>query len=83
MNCICKLVDEVVSQRAEDRIGERVEVLVESIGSSIEGRTDFQGPEVDGTTTVIGAGDAKIGDLIDAVVSWIAEQRMKDRAERK
>jgi MiaB/RimO family radical SAM methylthiotransferase len=50
------LADELVAQRAEDRVGEMVEVLVESVtGSVAEGRAAHQAPEVDGSTTVRGA----------------------------
>ena len=56
------LADELVSQRAEDRHGETVEVLVELLASdgtdrtvgTVEGRAAHQAPEVDGTTTVRG-----------------------------
>ncbi|MDQ1586338.1 MAG: ribosomal protein methylthiotransferase, partial [Actinomycetota bacterium] len=50
------LADELVAQRAEDRVGEMVEVLVESVTASVaEGRAAHQAPEVDGSTTVRGA----------------------------
>ena len=62
------LVDELVTQRAEDRIGETVAVLVESlIGGAAEGRAAHQGPDVDGVTTVRGI-DAAVGDLVEAKV---------------
>lgn len=66
------LVDELTSQRAEDRLGERVEVLVERIdpeSGDVEGRAEHQGPEVDGTTTL--TGDLRgvvVGDLVTAEV---------------
>ncbi|TDE14041.1 30S ribosomal protein S12 methylthiotransferase RimO [Jiangella asiatica] len=63
------LVEELVAQRAEDRVGETVSVLVESVGDGVvEGRAAHQGPEVDGTTTVSGV-HAAVGDLIEAVVT--------------
>jgi tRNA A37 methylthiotransferase MiaB len=68
------LVEELNAQRAEERIGETVEVLVESIGVSgaeggAEGRAAHQGPEVDGTTTLEGIADGtRVGDLVRAVV---------------
>jgi ribosomal protein S12 methylthiotransferase len=66
---VTSLVEELTAQRAEDRIGEPVRVLVERLdGTDAEGRGEHQGPEVDGTTTVVGAGHARIGDLVDAVV---------------
>ncbi len=64
------LVEELTSQRAEERIGERVQVLVERVEDGVvEGRASFQGPEVDGTTELVGAPeDAKIGDMFWAEV---------------
>jgi MiaB/RimO family radical SAM methylthiotransferase len=69
---VTRLVEELTSQRAEERVGERVEVLVESVdGDSAEGRAAHQGPEVDGVTTLTGLGpDAlRVGDLVGAVVT--------------
>jgi ribosomal protein S12 methylthiotransferase len=51
------LCEELTSQRAEERIGEVVVVLIESVdGAEAEGRAPHQAPEVDGSTTVHGAG---------------------------
>ena len=62
------LVEELNSQRAEERIGETVSVLVESVQDGlVEGRAEHQGPEVDGTTTLDGA-DARVGDIVTARV---------------
>lgn len=65
---VMSLVEELTAQRAEDRIGERVRVLVERLGDHPEGRSEHQGPEVDGTTTLLSAGHVAIGDLVEAVV---------------
>lgn len=66
---ITDLVDELCNQRAEDRVGERVRVLVEQVGATgAEGRSEHQGPEVDGTTRIMTSA-AAVGDLIDAVVT--------------
>jgi tRNA A37 methylthiotransferase MiaB len=47
------LAEELVAQRAEERIGEVVEVLLERVrGHTGEGRAAHQAPEVDGSTTV-------------------------------
>jgi ribosomal protein S12 methylthiotransferase RimO len=47
------IAEEIVAQRAEDRIGDEVEVLVEFVdGDTIEGRSAHQGPEVDGSTFI-------------------------------
>ena len=62
--------EELVNQRAEERIGELVDVIVESVdGDVIEGRAAHQAPEVDGTTTVRGAVGAAVGDLVSGRVS--------------
>lgn len=66
---VADLVEELTAQRAEERIGEEVVVLVEEHdedGTPV-GRTAFQGPDVDGTTSLPGA-DARVGDLVRAVV---------------
>ena len=67
------LVDELVAQRAEERVGETVSVLVEELDSSTgtaEGRGAHQGPEVDGTTTLLARpGPAyEVGEIVTAVV---------------
>jgi ribosomal protein S12 methylthiotransferase RimO len=68
------LVEELTAQRAEDRVGERVSVLVERLdGDTAEGRAEHQGPEVDGTTTLVGtlvegAATLRVGDLVEGVV---------------
>jgi ribosomal protein S12 methylthiotransferase RimO len=65
---VTDLVEQLTSERAEDRVGADVVVLVESVTDGIaEGRADHQGPEVDGTTR-LGSGDHAIGDLVPAVV---------------
>ena len=65
---VSDLVEELTSQRAEERVGEDVVVLVEDLSAGeVVGRTAAQGPEVDGTTTLVGA-DARVGDLVPAVV---------------
>jgi len=63
---LSRLADEMVSARAQARIGETVRVLIEDTELQ-EGRAAHQGPEVDGSTTFIGT-DYKIGDWVDAVI---------------
>jgi ribosomal protein S12 methylthiotransferase len=68
---VTRLVEELTAQRAEDRIGEKVEVLVEAVegdGRLVEGRAAHQGPEVDGTTTVLDGAGLRVGDLVVAEV---------------
>ncbi|HEY4314153.1 MAG TPA: 30S ribosomal protein S12 methylthiotransferase RimO [Actinomycetes bacterium] len=65
------LVEQLVAQRAEDRIGERVDVLVEEVdevSGTVEGRAAHQGPEVDGSTTVTGAAGPAVGSMVIATV---------------
>ena len=59
------LAEELTAQRAEERIGEVVSVLIET--DEGEGRAEHQAPDVDGTTFVRGPG-LRIGDLVSAVV---------------
>ncbi len=71
---VTDLVAELTAERAEERIGSIVEVLVEEVDpdgtgdGTVEGRAALQGPEVDGTTRVLGAAHARVGDLVRAVV---------------
>jgi ribosomal protein S12 methylthiotransferase RimO len=70
---VTRLVEELTSQRAEERIGTTVSVMVESIGTDaellVEGRAEHQGPEVDGITTLEGDVDGiGIGQLVTATV---------------
>jgi ribosomal protein S12 methylthiotransferase len=65
------LVEELMAQRAEERVGTTVDVLVESPDG--EGRAAHQAPEVDGSTTVTGLpADARVGDLVRATVTGSA-----------
>ena len=63
---LSSLADEMVSLRAQARIGESVRVLIEDAELQ-EGRAAHQGPEVDGTTTFIGT-EFTVGQYVDAVV---------------
>ncbi|GLY30259.1 ribosomal protein S12 methylthiotransferase RimO [Kineosporia sp. NBRC 101731] len=69
---ITGLVEELTAQRAEERIGERVRVLIEGVDEddpdTIVGRAAHQGPEVDGQMLLPGV-KASPGDWIDAVVT--------------
>jgi len=63
---LSSLADEMVSSRAQARIGETIRVLIEDAELQ-EGRAAHQGPEVDGSTTFIGT-NFKAGQYVDAVV---------------
>ncbi|GAA0435087.1 ribosomal protein S12 methylthiotransferase RimO [Actinoplanes capillaceus] len=73
---VVALAEELCAQRAEDRIGDTVEVLIDTIdGDEIEGRAEHQAPEVDGSTSLV-TGDAGVdlsmlrpGDLVRARVT--------------
>ena len=71
---VSALAEELTSQRAAERVGEHVLVLVESVeegpeGRVAEGRTASQGPEVDGSTRVEAlSGAVRVGDMIAAQV---------------
>ena len=65
------LVDELLMQRAEERIGEKVRVLIEDEELQ-EGRADHQGPEVDGSTFIQGRNRHKVGEYVDAIVSEVS-----------
>jgi tRNA A37 methylthiotransferase MiaB len=58
------LAEQLTAQRAEERVGELVEILIESADG--EGRAAHQAPDVDGTTLV--NGDVHVGDIVRAVV---------------
>ncbi|MQY02824.1 30S ribosomal protein S12 methylthiotransferase RimO [Actinomadura macrotermitis] len=63
------LAEELTAQRAEDRIGTGLTVLVEekTENGQYEGRAEHQAPEVDGTVLVRGEGLA-IGSFVPVVV---------------
>jgi ribosomal protein S12 methylthiotransferase RimO len=64
------LAEELCAQRAAERVGSTVEVLVDSVADGVvEGRAAHQAPEVDGSVTLVG-GDAGLpGDLVTATVT--------------
>jgi MiaB/RimO family radical SAM methylthiotransferase len=68
---LSKLVDEFLMQRAEERIGEHVRVLIEDEANQ-EGRAEHQGPEVDGSTFITGRAKYKVGEYVDAVVTEVS-----------
>ena len=79
------LVEELNLQRAEERVGEQVEVLIEGIeddgdGPRYVGRAGQQGPDVDGVTYLDMDEDLAVGQLVSATVvategiDWVAER---------
>ncbi len=65
LETMSELAQELCDQRAADRVGERVRVLIEEPDGV--GRAAHQGPEVDGSTRVSNVRHA-VGSLVDAVV---------------
>ena len=65
---VADLAEELVAQRAAERIGERVEVLVEEADGELIGRAAHQGPEVDGNVSLITNDHFVRGDLVNALV---------------
>ena len=72
------LADELMAQRAESRLGETLDVLIEeesdddsadSLRGRYLGRAAHQAPEVDGVTTVTSAAPLAAGDMVRAVVT--------------
>jgi MiaB/RimO family radical SAM methylthiotransferase len=65
------LAEELMTQRAADRIGEIIDVLIEeeTDDGQYEGRAAHQAPEVDGVTTVSTTTRLAAGDMVRAVVT--------------
>jgi ribosomal protein S12 methylthiotransferase RimO len=64
------LAEELMAQRAAERCGETVDVLIEEhLGEDrYQGRAAHQAPEVDGVTTVRSGAVLRVGDIISAKV---------------
>jgi ribosomal protein S12 methylthiotransferase len=66
---ITALAEEISGQRAEDRIGTVVTVLVDEIDEDgVWGRGEHQAPEVDGATRLLDADGVAFGSLVRAEV---------------
>jgi len=68
------IAEEVMAQRAADRVGETVTVLVEEVlgDGRFEGRAAHQAPDVDGSTTLLTDRALVPGDLVTARVEGSA-----------
>jgi ribosomal protein S12 methylthiotransferase RimO len=68
---LASLADELMAERAEARIGSRVDVLIDEVlpDGGYLGRAEHQAPEVDGATEVRSERPLGVGDLVEAVVS--------------
>ncbi|HEX4727756.1 MAG TPA: 30S ribosomal protein S12 methylthiotransferase RimO [Jatrophihabitans sp.] len=68
---VSALADELMNQRAEDRRGEPIEVLVESVqDGTVIGRAAHQAPETDGAVSLTGElAGLRVGWFVRAVVT--------------
>ena len=64
---VSKIALRVSEDVARSRIGQEVCVLIEEIGNL--GRSEHQGPEVDGSTTVLSDEQFRVGEFVRAVVT--------------
>ncbi|MFF0225139.1 30S ribosomal protein S12 methylthiotransferase RimO [Streptomyces sp. NPDC004629] len=76
---VSRLAEELVSQRAEERMGETVQVLVESVGQDdhgavgdaedgVYGRGAHQAPETDGQVLLTSGAGLSVGRMVEAKV---------------
>src|SRR5215469_10552434 len=68
---LASLADELMAERAADRVGQPVDVLIDEVLSDGRylGRADHQAPEVDGATEVRSLRPLRPGDVVTAVVT--------------
>ncbi|MFG2516279.1 30S ribosomal protein S12 methylthiotransferase RimO [Streptomyces sp. NPDC048584] len=67
---VSRLAEELVSQRAEERLGETVHVLVESVDETegVYGRGAHQAPETDGQVLLTSGEGLTVGRMVEAKV---------------
>ena len=72
---VTALVEELTAQRAQERVGQHAQVLLEAVDEGrLVGRAEFQGPDVDGVCLVApdatgsGAHTLRVGDLLAVAV---------------
>ncbi|HEX3648371.1 MAG TPA: 30S ribosomal protein S12 methylthiotransferase RimO [Pseudonocardiaceae bacterium] len=71
VGAISALVEELTAQRAEDRLGDTVDVLVERLADDefdCAGRAAHQAPEVDGECVLTDGSGLAVGDLVRCAV---------------
>nr|WSX76438.1 30S ribosomal protein S12 methylthiotransferase RimO [Streptomyces sp. NBC_00899] len=72
---VSRLAEELTAQRAEERLGDTVRVLVEAVDEEtgeVTGRADHQAPETDGQVVLVSAGEAwqpQLGTFVTAKVT--------------
>jgi ribosomal protein S12 methylthiotransferase len=72
LDLVGRIAEQVTADRAAARVGQTVEVLVESRDpdGNGEGRAAHQGPDVDGSTGLTGlAASVRVGDVVTAIVT--------------
>ena len=83
VDTLSMLVDELVSERAAQRIGEEVLVLIEDAEAQ-EGRAEHQGPEVDGTTSFVGTnfnvGQYVVARIVDTLGADLIAQPQAEQS---
>ncbi|MFF5023224.1 30S ribosomal protein S12 methylthiotransferase RimO [Streptomyces collinus] len=67
---ISRLAEELVSQRSEERVGQTVSVLVESVDDEegVYGRAAHQAPETDGQVLLTSGAGLSVGRMVEAKV---------------
>ncbi|MEW2000772.1 30S ribosomal protein S12 methylthiotransferase RimO [Streptomyces coelicoflavus] len=70
---VSRLAEELASQRADERVGATVRVLVESVdpadgGDGVRGRAEHQAPETDGQVLLTSGEGLCVGRMVDAKV---------------
>src|SRR6202020_1431989 len=68
---LADLADALMAQRAAERLGETIDVLIEEPAGEgrYGGRAAHQAPEVGGATEVLSSGPLAVGDMVRAVVT--------------
>jgi ribosomal protein S12 methylthiotransferase len=61
---VSDLVEQLTAERAEDRVGAEVVVLIERTDEECAGRAEHQAPEVDGECLLPDAAGLAVGDLV-------------------
>jgi ribosomal protein S12 methylthiotransferase RimO len=67
---VSRLAEELVAQRADERVGSTVHVLVESVDEEegVYGRAAHQAPETDGQVRLTSGEDVRVGRMVEAKV---------------
>ena len=65
---LTSVADELVNQRAMDRIGEQTLVIIDEVGSQIEARAIHQAPETDGSVLLHSTKHVQVGSIYPAEI---------------